>query len=91
MLMEKTRGLYPAPEAIMAAAVEGASVDFDTALRIESRYLAKLAVSQVAKNLITLFFNRTAIRSGASRPKGMGASPFRRGKITRWATPLRWT
>ena len=69
MLIEKTRGLYPAPEAIMAAAVEGASVDFDTALRIESRYLAKLAVSPVAKNLITLFFNRTAIRSGASRPK----------------------
>lgn len=69
MLIEKTRGLYPAPEAIMSAAVEGASVDFETALRIESRYLAKLAVGQVAKNLITLFFNRTAIRSGASRPK----------------------
>jgi 3-hydroxyacyl-CoA dehydrogenase/enoyl-CoA hydratase/3-hydroxybutyryl-CoA epimerase len=69
MLIEKTRGLYPAPEAVMAAAVEGASVDFDTALRIESRYLVKLAVSQVAKNLITLFFNRTAIRGGASRPK----------------------
>jgi 3-hydroxyacyl-CoA dehydrogenase / enoyl-CoA hydratase / 3-hydroxybutyryl-CoA epimerase len=69
MLIEKTRGLYPAPEAIMAAAVEGASVDFDTALRIESRYLVKLAVGPVAKNLISLFFNRTAIRSGASRPK----------------------
>jgi 3-hydroxyacyl-CoA dehydrogenase/enoyl-CoA hydratase/3-hydroxybutyryl-CoA epimerase len=69
MLIEKTRGLFPAPEAIMAAAVEGASVDFDTALRIESRYLAKLAVGKVAKNLITLFFNRTAIRGGASRPK----------------------
>jgi 3-hydroxyacyl-CoA dehydrogenase/enoyl-CoA hydratase/3-hydroxybutyryl-CoA epimerase len=69
MLIEKTRGLYPAPEAIMAAAVEGASVDFETALRIESRYLAKLAVGQVAKNMINLFFNRTAIRSGASRPK----------------------
>jgi 3-hydroxyacyl-CoA dehydrogenase/enoyl-CoA hydratase/3-hydroxybutyryl-CoA epimerase len=69
MLIEKTRGLYPAPEAIMAAAVEGASVDFDTALRIETRYLVKLAVGPVAKNLISLFFNRTAIRSGASRPK----------------------
>ncbi|MDH5220195.1 MAG: 3-hydroxyacyl-CoA dehydrogenase NAD-binding domain-containing protein [Betaproteobacteria bacterium] len=69
MLIEKTRGLYPAPEAIMAAAVEGASVDFDTALRIESRYLAKLAVGPVAKNLIHLFFDRTAIRSGASRPR----------------------
>jgi 3-hydroxyacyl-CoA dehydrogenase/enoyl-CoA hydratase/3-hydroxybutyryl-CoA epimerase len=69
MVVEKTRGLYPAPKAIMAAMVEGAYVDFDTALRIESRYLARLAVGAVAKNLITLFFNRTAIKSGASRPK----------------------
>lgn len=66
---EKTRGLLPAPEAIMACAVEGARVDFDTALRIESRYLIKLAVGRVAKNLIQLFFNGAAIRSGASRPK----------------------
>ena len=65
----KTRGLLPAPEAIMACAVEGARVDFDTATRIESRYLIKLAVGKVAKNLITLFFNQTAIRGGASRPK----------------------
>ncbi|HTQ76444.1 MAG TPA: 3-hydroxyacyl-CoA dehydrogenase NAD-binding domain-containing protein [Burkholderiales bacterium] len=69
MVVEKTRGLYPAPKAIMSAMVEGACVDVDTALRIESRYLARLAVGQVAKNLITLFFNRTAIKSGASRPK----------------------
>ncbi len=69
MVVAKTRGLYPAPKAIMAAMVEGAYVDFDTALRIESRYLAKLAVGGVAKNLISLFFNRTAIKSGASRPK----------------------
>jgi 3-hydroxyacyl-CoA dehydrogenase/enoyl-CoA hydratase/3-hydroxybutyryl-CoA epimerase len=74
ILIEKTRGLYPAPEAIMAAAVEGASVDFDTALRIESRYIAKLAVGQVAKNMISLFFNRTAIRAGASRPKDVPKS-----------------
>jgi len=66
MLTEKTRGLLPAPEAIMSCAVEGAYVDFDTALRIESRYLAKLVVGKVAKNLISLFFNRTAIKSGAS-------------------------
>lgn len=72
MLIEKTRGLYPAPEAIMAAMVEGAYVDFDTAMRIESRYLAKLAVGQVTKNMITaFFFNLNAIKSGASRPKGV--------------------
>jgi len=36
-LAQRTRGLYPAPEAISRALVEGAQVDFDTALRIESR------------------------------------------------------
>lgn len=71
ILVEKTRGLYPAPEATLAAAVEGAQVDVDTALRIETRYLTKLACGQNAKNMITaFFFNMTAIRSGASRPKG---------------------
>src|SRR5262245_20109854 len=70
MVVEKTRGLYPAPKAIMAAMVEGAYVDIDTALRVASRQLAKLAVVSVPKNLITLFFNRTAIKSGGSRPKG---------------------
>jgi 3-hydroxyacyl-CoA dehydrogenase/enoyl-CoA hydratase/3-hydroxybutyryl-CoA epimerase len=69
MLRQKTRGLYPAPEYALAAMVEGAQVDFDTALRIESRYLAKLAVSPITKNMInTFFFNMNAIKSGQSRP-----------------------
>jgi 3-hydroxyacyl-CoA dehydrogenase/enoyl-CoA hydratase/3-hydroxybutyryl-CoA epimerase len=71
VLRQKTRGLYPAPEYALAAMVEGAQVDFDTALRIESRYLAKLIVSPVAKNMInTFFFNMNAIKSGQSRPAG---------------------
>ncbi len=69
VLRQKTRGLYPAPEYALAAMVEGAQVDFDTALRIESRYLAKLIVSPVARNMInTFFFNMNAIKSGQSRP-----------------------
>ena len=69
MLKKTTRGLYPAPEAALAAMVEGALVDYDTATRIESRYLAKIAVGQVAKNMVnTFFFNLGAIRSGRSRP-----------------------
>ncbi len=77
VLQQKTRGLYPAPEYALAAMVEGALVDFDTALRIESRYLAKLIVSPVAKNMInTFFFNMNAIKSGQSRP-GASAGPGR--------------
>ncbi|MBC5783619.1 enoyl-CoA hydratase/isomerase family protein [Ramlibacter sp. USB13] len=72
-LKQKTRGLYPAPEAALAAMVEGALVDFDTALRIETRYLARLIVSPVAKNMInTFFFNMNAIKAGQSRPKWEG-------------------
>lgn len=70
MLAKTTRGLYPAPQFALDAMVEGAQVDFDTALRIESRYLARLIVSPVAKNMInTFFFNLNAIKSGQSRPK----------------------
>jgi 3-hydroxyacyl-CoA dehydrogenase / enoyl-CoA hydratase / 3-hydroxybutyryl-CoA epimerase len=72
MLRKQTRGLLPAPEAILACMVEGASVDYDTALRIESRYLAKLMTGANAKAMInTFFFNMNAIKSGASRPKGV--------------------
>jgi 3-hydroxyacyl-CoA dehydrogenase/enoyl-CoA hydratase/3-hydroxybutyryl-CoA epimerase len=72
VLKQKTRGLYPAPEYALSAMVEGAQVDYDTATRIESRYLAKLIVSPVAKNMInTFFFNMNAIKSGQSRPAGV--------------------
>ena len=70
MLKLKTRGLYPAPQATLAAMVEGAMVDFDTAMRIESRYLGSLLASPVTKNMInTFFFNLNAIKSGQARPK----------------------
>jgi 3-hydroxyacyl-CoA dehydrogenase/enoyl-CoA hydratase/3-hydroxybutyryl-CoA epimerase len=47
---------YPAPHHIMAAAVEGAQVDVDSAFEIEGRYFVDLAVGQVAKNMIQAFF-----------------------------------
>jgi 3-hydroxyacyl-CoA dehydrogenase/enoyl-CoA hydratase/3-hydroxybutyryl-CoA epimerase len=47
---------YPAPIAIMSAAVEGAQVDFDSAIEIEGRYFVDLATGQVAKNMIQAFF-----------------------------------
>ena len=67
----KTRGLYPAPEAIVCASVEGMQVDFDTASRVETRYFIKLATGQVAKNIIgTFWFQAGEIKSGAQRPAG---------------------
>jgi 3-hydroxyacyl-CoA dehydrogenase/enoyl-CoA hydratase/3-hydroxybutyryl-CoA epimerase len=61
----------PAPRSILAAAVEGAQVDVDTALRIESRYFVELVTGQVSKNMTkAFFFDMQAISGGASRPDG---------------------
>jgi 3-hydroxyacyl-CoA dehydrogenase/enoyl-CoA hydratase/3-hydroxybutyryl-CoA epimerase len=69
----------PAPRAILAAAVEGAQVDFDTASRIESRYFASLVTGQVAKNMIqAFFFDLQHINSGGSRPDGIGKIPIKK-------------
>ena len=72
ILRDKTKGCYPAPEAIMSAAVEGAQVDVDTALTIESRYFTYLATGQISKNMIATFWHGlNAIKSGASRPQNI--------------------
>ena len=69
----------PAPRAILAAAVEGAQVDFDTASRIESRYFTELATGYVAKNMIqAFFFDMQAINAGGSRPEGIGKTPIKK-------------
>jgi 3-hydroxyacyl-CoA dehydrogenase/enoyl-CoA hydratase/3-hydroxybutyryl-CoA epimerase len=47
---------YPAPGAIMAAAVEGAQVDFESAMKIEERYFVNLAIGQTSENMIRAFF-----------------------------------
>ncbi len=80
MLTAKTQRCYPAPEAILSTAVEGAQVDFDTATRIESRYLTALAAGQVAKNMIGTFWHQlNAIKRGAGRPDGI--EPSRIAKV----------
>ncbi|WP_328612168.1 3-hydroxyacyl-CoA dehydrogenase NAD-binding domain-containing protein [Amycolatopsis sp. NBC_00345] len=61
----------PAPRAILAAAIEGAQVDFDTAITVETRYFVHLATGQVAKNMTkAFFFDLQTINSGGSRPDG---------------------
>jgi 3-hydroxyacyl-CoA dehydrogenase/enoyl-CoA hydratase/3-hydroxybutyryl-CoA epimerase len=63
---------YPAPVSIMAAAVEGAQVDFDNALEVEGRYFVELVTGQVAKNMIQAFFFDMQRATGArGRPEGI--------------------
>lgn len=71
MLFQKTKGLLPAPTKILDIMVEaGGKLDFDTALRYESRRFCALVVTPEAKNMITtFFFGLNQVNGGASRPK----------------------
>ncbi|GAA1163774.1 3-hydroxyacyl-CoA dehydrogenase NAD-binding domain-containing protein [Streptomyces hebeiensis] len=70
---------YPAPRAILAAAVEGAQVDFETAQTIEARYFTELVTGQIAKNMIqAFFFDLQAVDSGASRPRSVAPREVRK-------------
>jgi 3-hydroxyacyl-CoA dehydrogenase/enoyl-CoA hydratase/3-hydroxybutyryl-CoA epimerase len=73
LLRQQTKGaVYPAQRAILSAVVEGAAVDFETASRVESRYLTKLIVGQNFKNMAqAFFFDLQAINAGKLRPEGV--------------------
>ncbi|MHB9857794.1 3-hydroxyacyl-CoA dehydrogenase NAD-binding domain-containing protein [Streptomyces sp. YIM S03343] len=79
-LRKQTGGApYPAPEAILAAAVEGAQVDFETAQIIEARHFTALATGQTAKNMIqAFFFDLQAVNSGANRPRDIAPRTVRK-------------
>ena len=67
---EKYMRSVASSEKIFDVAVQALTVDFDTAMRIESRGLAELALTPQAKNMInTFFFQMNKINGGASRPK----------------------
>ena len=75
MLGKETRGLLPAPPRILAVAAEASILDFDAALKVETRGLTELAVSDVAKNIVnTMFFQMNEINGGKSRPADVPAT-----------------
>ncbi|MBT3159149.1 enoyl-CoA hydratase/isomerase family protein [Streptomyces sp. CHA1] len=79
-LKKQTSGApYPAPRNILAAAVEGSQVDFETAQVIEARYFTELVTGQIAKNMIqAFFFDLQAVNSGANRPKDVERATVRK-------------
>ena len=69
-LRKQLRGAhYPAPHHIMCAAVEGAAVDFDTALRIEGRWFVDIVGTPIQRNMTSaFFFDLQHLNKGGSRP-----------------------
>ena len=72
MIRKKTRGNFPAPETILNIVAEGSLVDFETAIRIESKFYTQLLMRKSTKNIIIAnWFQFKKIKSGASRPSSV--------------------
>ncbi|WP_416908323.1 MAG: 3-hydroxyacyl-CoA dehydrogenase NAD-binding domain-containing protein [Polymorphobacter sp.] len=65
-----------APIAILSAVYEGSQLPMDTAIRVESKYFAKVVADPQAGNMIrSLFVSKQAAEKGARRPKGVAPQP----------------
>lgn len=71
---------YPAPRNILAAAVEGSQVDFETAQTIEARYFVELVTGQISKNMIQAFFFDLQAVNSEPTAQGHRAAQGREGR-----------
>ena len=79
MAHDKTRGNYPAVQAILSCVYEGLQVDIDTGLKAEARWFTKLACGPVAKNMIrSLFFAIGNANKLGNRPQGIERRKYRK-------------
>jgi len=79
MTLKQTQRNMNAPIALLSAVYEGAILPIDQAIRIESKYFAKVAADPQASNMIrSLFVNKQAAERGARRPKDQPKAPTRK-------------
>jgi 3-hydroxyacyl-CoA dehydrogenase/enoyl-CoA hydratase/3-hydroxybutyryl-CoA epimerase len=70
---------YPAARAIMQVVYEGLQLPMDQALRVESRYFAKILRSPEAAAMIrSLFVSMQELNKGARRPAEVPAKPVKK-------------
>ena len=70
---------YPAARAIMQVVYEGLQLDMDSALRVESRWFAKIVRSKEAAAMIrSLFVSMQELNKGARRPPNQPPSALKK-------------
>ena len=70
---------YPAARAILQVVYEGLQLDMDTALRVESRWFAKILRSPEAAAMIrSLFVSMQELNKGARRPTDVPATSLKK-------------
>ncbi|HET8734357.1 MAG TPA: 3-hydroxyacyl-CoA dehydrogenase NAD-binding domain-containing protein, partial [Anaeromyxobacteraceae bacterium] len=61
-LLKKTRGQYPGPERALEVIQHGAERGFQAGLALEAKRFGELAVSDVSRRLVEIFFASTALK-----------------------------
>ncbi len=72
IVRKKTKGLLPAPEAILSVISESTMCGYQSAMMVETRYFMELLKSPEAGALInTMYYQMNEISAGQSRPKNI--------------------
>lgn len=75
----ETNDNYPAARAILSAVYEGLQLPIDLALRVESRYFAKILRTKEAASMIrSLFVSMQELNKGARRPADVPPSKLKK-------------
>lgn len=80
-VLKKTRGHYPAPLAAIEVIQAGYLHGQEAGLVEEARRFGELAVSEVCRELVSIFFATTSLKKDSGLPDGVTADPLRVRKI----------
>ena len=75
---EKTHGHYPAPPAAIEVVQKGTATSMEEGLELEARRFGELAVSEVSRALVSVFFATQQIKKDAGYPEGTQARPVKK-------------
>jgi 3-hydroxyacyl-CoA dehydrogenase/enoyl-CoA hydratase/3-hydroxybutyryl-CoA epimerase len=77
-VMEKTGGHYPAPLRAIDVIERATATSLAEGLKIEAAAFGELAVSDVSRALVSVFFATTEIKKDAGYPEGTAARPVKK-------------
>ena len=69
-VLAKTGGHYPAPEAALDAVGHGLQYGLEAGMENEAAHFSELAIGDVSKNMVQLFFAGTALKKAYRFPEG---------------------
>jgi 3-hydroxyacyl-CoA dehydrogenase/enoyl-CoA hydratase/3-hydroxybutyryl-CoA epimerase len=79
MTTKETQRNLHGPHALLSAVYEGIQLPMDRAIRVESKYFAKVVADPQAGNMVrTLFVSKNAAERGARRPAGVEKAPTKK-------------